>query len=291
MINMYMNIQICNNLTCDKNVSTKAETTGKYCSLSCSTSHRNYLLRNTRTDNYNKNPQLCVCCKSPIPYQQRNNKACSQSCSAKYSNAKRAKNGWQHTDLTKTILSQWSKQNPRGAVLNPPPRKYKKRIEKHCPHCNTKFYVLPSNSKKYCSKPCADHYRGGFRSYKQLRRHQSIYCGYTMDSGAERYFAELLNHHGIRWIKNDQSWKKSFPYKKINQRWLRYYPDFYLPTFDMWIEIKGKRYMRPDDSLRYKCVPNHHLVMYDKILEFVDRLSILQNSNLPLNVGNVSCYH
>lgn len=34
-----------------------------------------------------------------------------------------------------------------------------------------------------------------------------------------------------------------------------YIPDFYLPEYNIWIEIKGQRYIREDNELRRKSVP------------------------------------
>ena len=52
-----------------------------------------------RIDEYNQNPNLCLCCKSPIlaPYDKKLNetkikKFCSKSCAAKYNNLGRSNN-------------------------------------------------------------------------------------------------------------------------------------------------------------------------------------------------------
>jgi predicted nucleic acid-binding Zn ribbon protein len=66
-------------------------------------------------DEYNKDPKRCYC-GNPIPYKYRNvSKFCSSSCSAKYSNQKRAK--------------------PKG----------------NCPYCGK---TLPTNQAKFCSREC-----------------------------------------------------------------------------------------------------------------------------------------
>lgn len=68
-----------------------------------------------------------------------------------------------------------------------------------------------------------------------------------MDSGAERYFAILLDSVGVKWIKNDIDWKKFYRYTDSKGRKRKYYPDFYLPQLNIWVEIKGKRYMKDID--------------------------------------------
>jgi len=41
-----------------------------------------------------------------------------------------------------------------------------------------------------------------------------------------------------------------------------YYPDFYLPDAGVWVEVKGKKYIRPDDKLRIASVdvPCYYLI-------------------------------
>ena len=60
-----------------------------------------------------------------------------------------------------------------------------------------------------------------------------------MDSGAERFFAEQLDLHNIEWAKNTT---KFYRYT-YNNKPKKYYPDFYLPGHETWVEIKGKRYV------------------------------------------------
>lgn len=79
-----------------------------------------------------------------------------------------------------------------------------------------------------------------------------------MDSGAELLFATLCDTSNIRWVKNSTKFFEYLPNKK-------YYPDFYLPDFDVWVEIKGKRYYRKDDPLRWASVPNLEVIWSNDI--------------------------
>ena len=90
-----------------------------------------------------------------------------------------------------------------------------------------------------------------------------------MDSGAERYFAELLDSKNINWFKNDDSRKIYFPYIYEGKS-RKYYPDFYLIDHDQWIEIKGKRYLCDYQDIKMSGCPNVTLVMSDNIKEFFD---------------------
>lgn len=79
-----------------------------------------------------------------------------------------------------------------------------------------------------------------------------------MDSKAERNFAELLDEHNISWVKNTT---QKFEYKPNKF----YYPDFYLPRYNAWIEIKGAFYLREEDELRWRSVPNHEVIWSSNI--------------------------
>ena len=84
-----------------------------------------------------------------------------------------------------------------------------------------------------------------------------------MDSGAERKFAELLDANNIDWIKNTE---KYFTYKDVSGKVRRYYPDFYLPQYDYWVEIKGLLYANENDSLKLAAVgENIELQMHNAI--------------------------
>jgi hypothetical protein len=84
-----------------------------------------------------------------------------------------------------------------------------------------------------------------------------------MDCGAERTFAELMDLHGIRWEKNTT---KFFPYRDKYGKSRKYWPDFYLPEHDYWVEIKGKFYLNENDPLKLKAVgSNIEMQMSNKI--------------------------
>lgn len=76
-----------------------------------------------------------------------------------------------------------------------------------------------------------------------------------MDSDAERYFALQLTLHQISWLKNDgKKFKQGFRYIDLNGKLRTYYPDFFLPELNLWVEIKGNKYIRYDDYLRREAV-------------------------------------
>lgn len=73
------------------------------------------------------------------------------------------------------------------------------------------------------------------------------YNGQWMDGTWELEFAKYLESENIEWIKNS----KWFEYEWNGSRH-KYFPDFYLPKYDRYVEVKG--YERERDREKYKVV-------------------------------------
>ena len=79
------------------------------------------------------------------------------------------------------------------------------------------------------------------RRRKKLWSKSSVYTTVdgsevTMDSTWEVAMAKKLDELTIRWIRNDNM---KLEYTTIRGRKRRYIPDFYLPDYDLYIEVKG----------------------------------------------------
>ncbi len=190
-------------------------------------------------------------------------KFCSRSCSAKYNNRERNTSGWRHSEKTKQLIRDKALENPVGWAKNPSitgkERDESKWIISRCDECGIDFehhINRKKGIKKYCSKSCYAKNSGGFQP-NSTRKTRSMYNGFQMDSGTERKFAELLDEHDIKWIKNST---KYFEFIDNKGKVRKYYPDFYLPYYDKWIEIKSKYYLRENDNLRWSSVPNHEVI-------------------------------
>lgn len=165
---------------------------------------------------------------------------------------------------TKDKISASAKANPVGFATNPSAfggdKKSHTRVTMTCQECSEKFIVRKSEThRKYCGQACSNKNKRHENSNRKLR---SVYQGYQMDSGAELAFAQLLDQHEIKWEKNSS---RSFPFVDSQGKDRLYYPDFYLPDHDYWVEIKGKRYIREDDQLRLAAVGNIELIMSNAI--------------------------
>ena len=215
-----------------KYILTHKNTTKCFCSLKCKSA-------------FNTRPRVSkICCEcgigflKPISGCDSNQQFCSHSCAAIANNKKRPKK-------EKTLP-------------------FKKRVcglfDIQCKECNKVFQVKNClRCRKFCSKTCA-----GKNNYHPdtTKATKCIYNGIKLDSGAERYFAQLLDKHQIIWIKNQS---KFFLFRDKENKERKYFPDFYLPDYNFWVEIKGKRYVREDDPLRLAAVGNIELIMSDNL--------------------------
>ena len=175
----------------------------------------------------------------------KNNCFCSHSCAAKFSNANSIfkKRGPEADPNSKR---QILKNKPKRKITN----KWAKNYSHICQQCQKQF--IGESFRKYCSVACSRQNSFHPNSFKV---HKHKYNGYNLDSGAELYFAQQLDLHHINWIKNDGiKFKQSFPFIDDNGKLRKYYPDFLLPDYNIWVEIKGRRYIRTDDDLRMASV-------------------------------------
>ena len=193
------------------------------------------------------------CCPKCHSQHGKTGKFCSRSC---------ANSRGPMSENDKKLRSEWSKAKLGGAAID---RNLAKKgglaraaqrqqscpiIHYICPTCSSPF---ESRQKRvFCSKQCGRDAGaiGGFQPNSTIV-HRSIYKNQQMDSGAELAFAQLLDQHNIQWIKNSSTY---FNFVDSSGKKRKYYPDFYLPDYDFWIEIKGKKYIRKDDDLRLAAV-------------------------------------
>jgi hypothetical protein len=119
-------------------------------------------------------------------------------------------------------------------------------------HLNRKYHV-----------ECWKESSGGYRANSTIK-HRSIYKGFQLDSGAEKLFAIILDELGVEWKKNTTEY---FTYEKEGKKVGKYYPDFYLPRYGKWFEIKGKFYADKDKYLQQK-------------LEAVENITIIYSTEI-----------
>lgn len=152
-----------------------------------------------------------------------------------------------------------------------------------CEICNLEFLwnSITRGSKRHCTNAeCFKKFKhnvrkgktGGYRP-NSTRVHRSIYKGYQMDSGAELVFAQICDFNNIVWIKNkDIFFEFTYPDGSTG----KYYPDFFLPDINRWIEIKGPKYVREHDDLRLAAA-NAILIMSPKLKDIEYVLSVIHS--------------
>lgn len=128
-----------NCIICNKKFILKINTTGFYCSISCSNIDR----YRKNKEQYEENPKLCPC-GNPISYDKRHeNTYCSRSCSATFNNQKRKENGWTHPAKkynSKKKAEAVHRQNARA-----------RRIGAEGPYCPVSFSICDVTGKAYRS--------------------------------------------------------------------------------------------------------------------------------------------
>lgn len=133
-------MQNCGNIECLELVEKK-----KYCSLKCRNYYVNKYIRdytkikNTFADKrkksieeYNLKPKNCICCNNKIEFESKNNKFCSLSCSAKYTNKGKIK-----SEETKKKLSNsfYTSEKVKESLKN----RKKKQYTSYCKSCNNTY--------------------------------------------------------------------------------------------------------------------------------------------------------
>ena len=192
------------------------------------------------------------------------------------------------TEEFKQQRSEYALANPSGWATNPKAynntseRWAKKRLTLACLDCKKLFEVpFSQRHRKYCSIDCTNKNKYHPNSTK---KHRTFYNGYWMDSGAELLFAQELDKLNIHWHKNSTEY---FSFTKSNNKQSKYYPDFYLKDYDIWVEVKGLRYVREDDELRRAAVPKPvFLLISNKFKkyfnDFLEYIGDRQGERFPL---------
>jgi hypothetical protein len=208
-----------------------------YCSKKCSIAG----IKNSHIK-YPKYEKTCsICSKKFITSNaKKSKKFCSKICANNYSRqfvdkqkiSKSLKLAWKRGDFDK--LKSKLKVN----------KKYKLT----CTICN-KAFLNRLQKTKTCSKKCflellSNQSRknpncGGETNYKKF-----IYKNVYMDSSWEVNLAKFLDLNDIEWKRSK---KFVFLWTDKNNKKRRYYPDFYLPKYNLYLDPKNKFLLEKDE--------------------------------------------
>lgn len=176
---------------------------------------------------------------------------CSQSCAAKVNNRKR-KPPSKETRL-KVSLALRGRKNPHRGIIKVP------RVEIKCANCGKLFTAVRWTKRKFCSNDCAMAVIGGRPTSPKAARGKA---GIRKDISRTIYFysrweaniTRLFNHLGIKWLYQP----KTFDLGSQN-----YTPDFYLPDYNIYIEVKNFlwKYSKIRDRKFRKLYPDIKLIL------------------------------
>lgn len=200
----------CQNPVCHKLFVVKPGTHGKYCSLSCGTSHRNQKTLINNLVIYNNNPLYCKGCNNILPYNSRANIFCNHSCSATYNNPNR----------NYSSFNKICRQKIKYTKIN------------QCVICN-KFHP---GTRKTCSTQCfSKHHSNQIQKAIKNGFNPSLNRGRGKQSYLESSFEQwlILNN-----ILNYES-EKHF-YNSENRK--NYYVDFFFSSLNFAIELDGSQH-------------------------------------------------
>lgn len=154
--------------------------------------------RKRKTNEYNKNPKKCKYCDNTIPYENKRNDFCNQSCSASF-NLKGKKRG-------KYNLSEDGIKTLRELALNIKGIRWKNAYDKYnkkpkkCIVCDKPF---PYNKrhKKFCDNKCRSKYyrkdMDDYKLYKTLTKFK-----FALNSYPDYFDFSLIEKNGWYKAKN-----------------------------------------------------------------------------------------
>lgn len=189
---------------------------------SSTSSALNHLKKQRNIEKYNSNPKLCLYCNKPIPYEKRSNKFCNASCGARFNNNKR-------THPPKIQTKRYKKKHPTTYCL-----------VSFCVMCGNS---IPNKNIKACSSSCrSELFRthanakvkagllGGNKNNRAYGWYISPFAGKVwLESSYEYKVAKSLDHNNINWTRPS--------YILYDNK--RYFPDFYLTDYNVYLDPKN----------------------------------------------------
>lgn len=225
-----------------------------------------------------KNQRNCYTCGELL--LDNRNKFCDHSCAAKYNNSRKSpkqsytkqkKEEKVCENCSNTFLVAEGSSNyiplcdkcKMDITIN-----HNRKKLSHCVICKKPIYLLKSKNRKTCSYNCHIKHLanmaslnpncGGETNYKKY-----LYKDIWMDSSWEVKVAKYLDEKNIKWVRNRKL--LFYWFDKMNRK-RRYYPDFFLPEYNIYLDTKNKYLMKKD---KYKIE------------------NVIKNNNISLIVGDV----
>lgn len=149
--------------------------------------------------------------------------------------------------------------------------KLKSNIEKECVICKNKFTVTSTPNAQTCSKIClsklmsikakANPNCGGETNYKKF-----IYKNQYFDSSWEVEIAKWMDENNVQWIRTK---KIMFLWTDDNNEKRRYYPDFFLPKYNIYLDPKNKFLIEKDKIKIERAQKENNIIIVCGLKDYV----------------------
>jgi len=226
-----------------------------YCNLNCSSKYT--------SDGRIKCKEIvsnCLFCKKLFltTTHKKARKCCSLDCAKKQSQS-----FVNYTNISKT-LKLYYKNNPIKKHITVENRK--------CKMCNVIFNIETWNPKKTCSDKCFRELLrknstfnpncGGSTNYKKIK-----YKDIWMDSSWEVEVAKLMDDKNIIWERSRKNHMFWWTDETGTKR--RYYPDFYLPKYNLYLDPKNKYKITLDEYKMNQVIKENNINLVWGLLPYI----------------------
>ena len=167
---------------------------------------------------------------------------CSKSCSTRFNNRQRPPRSEESKAKTAKTLTGSTHQHGNG-------RNFCTVVLHNCKICQKTYYTNSTSKRSTCgNKAC--HAAACVSKTSRIGSTNSIYWNHPtqgtlrFDSSWEETIAKYLDQSGIKWIrpKSGIAWEDSKGVKH------HYFPDFYLPRYDLYLDPKNDKVIRKDEE-------------------------------------------
>lgn len=233
----------------------------KFCSKSCSTSYRNKGKSRTEAEKNkvrltirkkleqkeifsktNVESKFCIECQRLFWTKRNGRKYCDKKCQnialSKTCTGKKRESKIYGGKPTKTFLAA-----QYGYIKPESKKKRRIKIEKSCLICESIFTTKTGKGeRKTCSNDCHYHLLSGKTGHTTHPEHNCM-DGKTIILGSswEKTIAIFLDEKNIIWTR-----PKSLDYIDISGKQRKYFPDFYLPEYNIYLDPKNPMKIKKD---------------------------------------------
>lgn len=197
---------------------------------------------------YLLNPSICKWCKNPIlNYSKRQNNFCSRSCSNSFTNTNSNKSIETRDKISKSISSKEYNLKCSKCDLHYIAKSLRRNLCDICKKLKKREYFSAQNTRlnknyfrdllkakgEYVEKRGGLRERGGkVKNYFTIKDSSGKEAFLNKD---ELSLVNYLNENHIIWNRN----LNGFKYIDFDEKIKKFYPDFYLPEYNLFIEYKG----------------------------------------------------